>query len=68
MFLSAIAGVMVSDGVRAFYMVLTISPSQITDYYVVRKGHYRVADLYDSGRNGWYWYTYGVNFRCTSLP
>ncbi|KAJ6595835.1 permease for cytosine/purines, uracil, thiamine, allantoin-domain-containing protein [Mycena vulgaris] len=44
-FLSSIAGVM------------------ITDYYLVRKGHYRVADLYHTRRDGWYWYTYGINFR-----
>ncbi|KAK2462997.1 hypothetical protein APHAL10511_004984 [Amanita phalloides] len=35
----------------------------ITDYYVVRKGHYRIADLYDLKKDGWYWYTYGINFR-----
>lgn len=44
-FLSSIAGVM------------------ITDYYVIRRGHYRVSDLYNARRDGWYWYTYGVNFR-----
>ncbi|KAM6503521.1 Permease for cytosine/purines, uracil, thiamine, allantoin domain containing protein [Amanita muscaria] len=40
----------------------------IADYYVVRKGHYRVADLYDSRKDGWYWYTYGINFRCIRFP
>ncbi|KAL6300389.1 permease for cytosine/purines, uracil, thiamine, allantoin-domain-containing protein [Sparassis latifolia] len=44
-FLSSIAGVM------------------ITDYYVIRKGHYRIKDLYRTSRDGWYWYTFGVNFR-----
>ncbi|TCD70712.1 hypothetical protein EIP91_002088 [Steccherinum ochraceum] len=44
-FLSSIAGVM------------------ITDYWVIRKGHYRVKDLYSTRRDGWYWYTYGINFR-----
>lgn len=47
------------------YSVLlsSVAGVMITEYYVIRKGHYRVADLYDSSRNGWYWYTYGVNFR-----
>ncbi|KAJ7599114.1 permease for cytosine/purines, uracil, thiamine, allantoin-domain-containing protein [Mycena floridula] len=44
-FLSSIAGVM------------------ITDYYVIHKGHYRVSDLYDARQDGWYWYTFGFNFR-----
>ncbi|KAF8911262.1 permease for cytosine/purines, uracil, thiamine, allantoin-domain-containing protein [Mucidula mucida] len=44
-FLSSIAGVM------------------ITDYYVIRRGHYRVADLYHTNHDGWYWYTFGFNFR-----
>lgn len=35
----------------------------VVDYYVIRRGHYRVKDLYSTRRNGWYWYTYGVNFR-----
>ena len=44
-FLSSIAGVM------------------ITDYYIIRRGHYRLSDLYTTERSGWYWYTYGINFR-----
>ncbi|EIM89091.1 uncharacterized protein STEHIDRAFT_129629 [Stereum hirsutum FP-91666 SS1] len=48
-FLSSIAGVM------------------ITDYYLIRKGHYRVADLYNARKDGWYSYTYGVNFRHVSF-
>ncbi|KAI0716451.1 permease for cytosine/purines, uracil, thiamine, allantoin-domain-containing protein [Earliella scabrosa] len=44
-FLSSIAGVM------------------ITDYYVIHKGHYNVKDLYRTRRDGWYYYTYGINFR-----
>jgi len=44
-FLSSIAGVM------------------ITDYYLIRKGNYRLADLYTTKKDGWYWYTYGINFR-----
>ncbi|KAI0739069.1 permease for cytosine/purines, uracil, thiamine, allantoin-domain-containing protein [Daedaleopsis nitida] len=44
-FLSSIAGVM------------------ITDYYVIHKGHYNLKDLYQARKDGWYWYTYGINFR-----
>lgn len=33
------------------------------EYYVVRRGHYRLSDLYTTERDGWYWYTYGINFR-----
>ncbi|KAH9925124.1 permease for cytosine/purines, uracil, thiamine, allantoin-domain-containing protein [Fomitopsis serialis] len=44
-FLSSIAGVMV------------------TDYYLIHKGHYRVSELYYPGKDGWYSYTYGINFR-----
>ncbi|KAG1767975.1 permease for cytosine/purines, uracil, thiamine, allantoin-domain-containing protein [Suillus occidentalis] len=35
----------------------------VTEYYIVRKGHYNVKDLYNTERGSWYWYTYGVNFR-----
>lgn len=35
----------------------------VTEYYVIRKGHYNVADLYAANSGTWYWYTYGVNFR-----
>lgn len=41
----------------------SIAGVMIMEYYVVRKGHYRVSDLYHARRDGWYWYTYGVNFR-----
>ncbi|KAG9015029.1 hypothetical protein FRB94_007101 [Tulasnella sp. JGI-2019a] len=44
-FLSSIAGVMISD------------------YWVVRKGHVRLADFYTTKRDGWYYYTFGINFR-----
>jgi len=37
--------------------------AQVTEYYVIRKGHYNVADLYTANSGTWYWYTYGVNFR-----
>jgi NCS1 family nucleobase:cation symporter-1 len=36
---------------------------QVTEYYVIRKGHYNVKDLYSTGEGSWYWYTYGINFR-----
>lgn len=36
---------------------------QISDYWIVRRGHYRVKDLYTTDRQAWYWYTYGINFR-----
>ncbi|KAJ7267010.1 permease for cytosine/purines, uracil, thiamine, allantoin-domain-containing protein [Mycena haematopus] len=41
----------------------SIAGVMITEYYLIRKGHYRVADLYHNRRDGWYWYTYGINFR-----
>ncbi|KAJ7634856.1 permease for cytosine/purines, uracil, thiamine, allantoin-domain-containing protein [Roridomyces roridus] len=41
----------------------SIAGVMVTEYYFVRKGHYRVADLYTARRDGWYYYTYGVNFR-----
>ncbi|KAF9010252.1 permease for cytosine/purines, uracil, thiamine, allantoin-domain-containing protein [Cyathus striatus] len=41
----------------------SIAGVMITEYYVIRRGHYRVADLYHAGHEGWYWYTYGINFR-----
>ncbi|KAI0711993.1 permease for cytosine/purines, uracil, thiamine, allantoin-domain-containing protein [Fomitopsis betulina] len=44
-FLSSIAGVMV------------------TDYYVIHKGHYRVRELYYTGKDGWYMYKFGFNLR-----
>ncbi|KAH6906693.1 permease for cytosine/purines, uracil, thiamine, allantoin-domain-containing protein [Coprinopsis sp. MPI-PUGE-AT-0042] len=41
----------------------SIAGVMITEYYVIRRGHYRVADLYTASKDGWYYYTYGVNFR-----
>jgi nucleobase:cation symporter-1, NCS1 family len=35
----------------------------LCDYYFVRKGHYRVSDIYTNIPSGWYRYTYGVNLR-----
>ncbi|KAJ7485297.1 permease for cytosine/purines, uracil, thiamine, allantoin-domain-containing protein, partial [Mycena latifolia] len=34
----------------------SIAVSMITEYYVVRKGHYRVAGLKHARRDEWYWY------------
>ncbi|GLB45597.1 putative permease for cytosine/purines, uracil, thiamine, allantoin [Lyophyllum shimeji] len=41
----------------------SIAGVMITEYYMVRRGTYRVADLYHTNKDGWYWYTYGFNFR-----
>ncbi|KAG1745189.1 permease for cytosine/purines, uracil, thiamine, allantoin-domain-containing protein [Suillus lakei] len=41
----------------------SIAGVMVTEYYVVRKGHYNVKDLYNTGKGSWYWYTYGVNCR-----
>ncbi|KAJ3808423.1 permease for cytosine/purines, uracil, thiamine, allantoin-domain-containing protein [Lentinula aff. lateritia] len=41
----------------------SIAGVMVTEYYFIRKGHYRVTDLYSTRRNGWYWYTYGFNYR-----
>lgn len=45
MFLSSIAGVI------------------ITDYYVVRRGYYRVEDLYSAQESGPYYFTMGIHWR-----
>ena len=64
-FLSSIAGVMVSATVlRVIGSPRTNTDErQVTEYYFIRRGHYRVVDLYDPRKDGWYWYTYGVNLR-----
>jgi NCS1 family nucleobase:cation symporter-1 len=69
-FLSSIAGVMVRIILQARFAVLvfvtltgTLVLGQVTEYYVIRRGHYNVADLYRTSQDTWYWYTYGVNFR-----
>ncbi|KAF4583433.1 hypothetical protein EYR38_002184 [Pleurotus pulmonarius] len=41
----------------------SIAGVMITEYFLIRRGHYRVADLYDTRRDGWYWYSFGFNFR-----
>ena len=40
-----------------------IAGPMITDYWLVRRGHIRVNDLYSLDKIGWYHYTYGVNWR-----
>jgi NCS1 family nucleobase:cation symporter-1 len=35
----------------------------ISDYWLVRRGHYRVNDLYTMDKAGWYHYTFGINWR-----
>lgn len=41
----------------------SIAGVMVTEYYVIRTGHYNVADLYATGGDTWYWYTYGLNLR-----
>jgi NCS1 family nucleobase:cation symporter-1 len=35
----------------------------ITDYYVVRRGYFEIANLYSAHRHGPYYYTFGVHWR-----
>lgn len=48
----------------------SIAGVMVTEYYVIRKGHYDVSDLYATGGGTWYWYTYGLNLRqnCVKVP
>jgi len=41
----------------------SIAGVMITEYYVIRRGTYRIADLYHTNKDGWYWYTFGFNLR-----
>ncbi|KAL0960035.1 hypothetical protein HGRIS_011683 [Hohenbuehelia grisea] len=41
----------------------SIAGVMIIEYYLIRRGHYRVRDLYRADKDGWYWYTFGFNFR-----
>ena len=61
-FLSSIAGVMVCS-IRYFCFFTGTNEDQITEYYLIRRGHFRIADLYVTRKDGWYWYTLGINFR-----
>ncbi|ODN94324.1 uracil permease [Cryptococcus wingfieldii CBS 7118] len=40
-----------------------IAGPMVTDYWLVRRGHIRVNDLYSGEEDGWYWYSMGVNWR-----
>lgn len=40
-----------------------IAGPMITDYWFVRRGHMRINDLYSAEKSGWYWYTWGINWR-----
>ncbi|OCF44495.1 uracil permease [Kwoniella heveanensis CBS 569] len=40
-----------------------IAGPMITDYWIVRRGHMRVNDLYTADKEGWYYYTAGINWR-----
>ncbi|TRM62186.1 permease [Schizophyllum amplum] len=41
----------------------SIAGVMVTEYYLIRRGRYHIADLYSSSKDGWYYYTYGINFR-----
>ncbi|KAK7034534.1 uracil permease [Paramarasmius palmivorus] len=41
----------------------SIAGVMITEYFLIRRGHYRVADLYHARPDGWYFYVYGFNWR-----
>ncbi|KAH7925097.1 NCS1 nucleoside transporter family [Leucogyrophana mollusca] len=41
----------------------SIAGVMATEYWIVRKGHYNIADLYTTRKGSWYWYTYGFNLR-----
>ncbi|KAF9051532.1 permease for cytosine/purines, uracil, thiamine, allantoin-domain-containing protein [Panaeolus papilionaceus] len=41
----------------------SIAGVMITEYYIIRRGHYSVDDLYNAEKTGWYYYTHGINFR-----
>ncbi|WWD02374.1 hypothetical protein V865_000413 [Kwoniella europaea PYCC6329] len=40
-----------------------IAGPMISDYWLVRKGHIRINDLYVVDKKGWYWYSAGINWR-----
>lgn len=40
-----------------------IAGPMMANYWLVRRGHLRIADLYSLQPNGWYWYTWGINWR-----
>ena len=40
-----------------------IAGPMMADYWLIRRGHFRIADLYSLQPSGWYWYTWGINWR-----
>ncbi|KAG1876237.1 permease for cytosine/purines, uracil, thiamine, allantoin-domain-containing protein [Suillus subluteus] len=40
-----------------------IAGPMAAEYWLVRKGHYNVADFYVTRKGSWYWYNYGFNPR-----
>jgi NCS1 family nucleobase:cation symporter-1 len=41
----------------------SIAGVMITEYWLIRRGHYRVKDLYTAAKDGWYNYTFGINLK-----
>lgn len=41
----------------------SIAGVMITEYWLIRRGHYRVTDLYTTRKDGWYHYFHGINLR-----
>ncbi|TFK50322.1 NCS1 nucleoside transporter family [Heliocybe sulcata] len=41
----------------------SVAGVMVTEYWLIRRGHYRVADLYSTRKDGWYWYACGFNPR-----
>jgi NCS1 family nucleobase:cation symporter-1 len=39
----------------------SIAGVMITEYWIIRRGHYRVEDLYHARKDGWYHYFFGIN-------
>ncbi|WFD00005.1 hypothetical protein MYAM1_002751 [Malassezia yamatoensis] len=53
-----------SSYLGAFSVLLScIAGPMFADYFLIRRGHYNVADLYSLDKKGWYWYTLGINWR-----
>ena len=48
----------------AFSVLLScIAGPMMADYFLVRRGHMNIADIYSLKKDGWYWYTLGINWR-----
>lgn len=53
-----------SSYLGAFSVLLScIAGPMIADYWLIRRGHMNVAHLYSLDKHGWYWYTFGINWR-----